>query len=82
MKAQKLERYLGVISDYKLTFEEHIKSKVHIHNMLSDFYSVQNHQQRIRDKFIIRFIRSSVDYDNATLITAETKNVSDWNKFK
>ena len=50
--------------------------------MLSDFYSVQNHQQRIRDKFIIRFIRSSVDYDNATLITAETKNVSDWNKFK
>ena len=50
--------------------------------MLSDFYSVQNHQQRIRDKFIIRFIRSSVDYDNATLITAETKSVSDWNKFK
>ena len=54
IKNKGFKLFLGVIFDYKLTFEEHIKSTVdNSQYATSRFYSVKSHQYRIPGKTLI-----------------------------
>ena len=79
LEVGKSVNFLGIIVDYKLMFEEHIKSKIHnSKHVTSSFYSLKNHQYKIPDKTLISlykiFIRSNFHYGKAELITGEIIN--------
>ena len=80
LKAEKSVKFPGVIFDYKLTFEDHIKDKINnTKHVTSNYYSLRSQQYSIPDKTMINlykvFIRSNFDYGHVALITAENKYI-------
>ena len=73
LKAKKIVKFLGVISDHKLTFEEHIKDKINnTRQITSRFYSLKSKKYRIPERTMISlykiFIRPNFEYGNTALI--------------
>ena len=68
LKAEKIVKFLGVIFDHKLTFEEHIKDKIiNTRQITSSFYSLKSKKYRIPDRTMPIykiFIRPNFEYGN------------------
>ena len=80
LKAEKIVKFLGVIFDHKLTFEEHIKDKIiNTRQITSSFYSLKSKKYRIPERTMINlykiFIRPNFEYGNTALITADSKYI-------
>ena len=87
LKAEKIVRFLGVIFDHKLTFEEHIKDKINSTRQITcSFYSLKSKKCRIPEKAMINlykiFIRPNFEYGNTALITADNKYVYKWEQIQ
>ena len=87
LKAEKIVRFLGIILDHKLTFEEHIKDKVNnTRKITSSFYSLRNKKYKIPEKAMINlykiFIGPNFEYGNTALITADKKYVYKWEQIQ
>ena len=83
LKAEKIVKFLGVIFDHKLTFEEHIKDKINnTRQITSNFYSLKSKKYRIPERTMINlykiFIRPNFEYGNIALITADNKYIYKW----
>ena len=80
LKAEKIVKFLGVIFDHKLTFEEHIKDKIiNTRKITSSFYSLKSKKYRIPERTMINlykiFIRPNFEYGDTALITADSKYI-------
>ena len=54
LKAEKTVKFIGVIFDHKLTFEEHIKDKINnTRHITSSFYSLKSKRYRIPQETMI-----------------------------
>ena len=86
LKAEKKVRYVGVIFDHKLTFEEHIKDKINTRQVTSSFYSIKSKKCTIPEKTMINlykiFIRPTFEYGNTALITADNKYIYKWEQIQ
>ena len=87
LKAEKSVKFLGVIFDHRLTFEEHIKDKINnTRHITSNYYSLKSKKYRIPEKTMINlykiFIRPNYEYGSTALITAEISIFISGNKFK
>ena len=78
LKAEKSVKFLCVIFDYNITFEEHIKNKIHgSQHVTSSFYSLKTLINLCKI-----FNRPKFDYGNAALITAEIKYTYKWEQIQ
>ena len=83
LKAEKSVKFLGVIFDHRLTFEEHIKDKINnIRYITSNYYSLKSKKYRILQKTMIKlykiFIRPNFEYGSTALITAGNVYIYKW----
>ena len=87
LKAEKSVKFLGVIFDHKLTFEDHIKDKINnTKHVITNYYSLRSKKYRIPDKTRINlykiFIRPNFDCGNAAQIPTENKYIYKWEQIQ
>ena len=87
LKAEKMVRFLGVIFDHKLTFEEHIKDKINnTRHVKSSFYCLKSKKYRIPEKTMLNlykiFIRPNFEYGNTALITTDNRYIYKWEQMQ
>ena len=87
LKAEKIVRFLGVIFDHKLTFEEHIKGKINNNRQItSSLYFLKSKKYRIPEKTMANlykiFIRPNLEYANTVLITADNMYICKWEQIQ
>ena len=76
LKAEKSVKFLGVLFDHKLTFEDHKQDKINnTKHVIASYYSLRSKKYRTLDKTMINlykiFVRPNFDYGNAGLIATE-----------
>ena len=88
LKAEKLVKFLGVIFDHRLTFEEHIMDKINnTRYITSNYYSHKSKKYRIPEKnminlYTIFIIRPNFEYGSTALITAENNYIHNWGQIQ
>lgn len=87
LKAEESVKFLRVIFDHRLTFEEHIRDEINnTRHITSNFYSFRRKNYRIPNKTMINlykiFIKPNFDYGNIALIIAENKYIHKWEQIQ
>ena len=87
LKEEKIVKFLEVIFDHKLTFEEHIKDKINnARYITSSFYFLKSKKYRIPEKTMINlykmFIRPNFEYGNTAIIAADNKYIYNWGQIQ
>ena len=80
LKAKKSVKFLGVIFDRKLTFEDHKQDKVNnTKHVIANYYSLRSKKYRIANKTMSNlykiFIRPNFNYGNPALIATENEYI-------